>query len=147
VATQVVIDVETLGHMLRHEWPLHRQLHSYLGSTATGLITGALVFAATRVIARFVAWRNTESREPFRAELVSGTLGSSLIGGLIGGASHTLLDAIMHTDVQPYWPFSSSNGYLRAVNLATLHLGCVLAAGLGIVILWMSRPQSAADKD
>jgi hypothetical protein len=36
-ATQVVIDVETLYHLLRHEWPLHRVLHTYVGTSAEGL--------------------------------------------------------------------------------------------------------------
>src|SRR5262245_37457246 len=46
VATNVCIDCETAFHLLRHDWPVHRQAHSLLGGTAVGLaVAGALALS------------------------------------------------------------------------------------------------------
>src|SRR5215471_21806895 len=45
VATQVIIDFETLYHLVRVQWPVHRQLHSLVGGSAVGLAVAAGVVA------------------------------------------------------------------------------------------------------
>jgi hypothetical protein len=145
-ATQVAIDVETLVHMLRGEWPWHRQLHSYVGATAMGIVVGLSVFGVARAVTRFLPRSERVTRGPAR-QMVECCFVPSLIGGIIGGASHTLLDAIMHEDVQPFWPFSPANGLLRLVSVAGLHFGCVAAAALGIALLLVRRPPPDAERD
>jgi hypothetical protein len=44
LATQVVIDCETLYYMVRREFPLHRVAHSYVGATAVGIAMGLALF-------------------------------------------------------------------------------------------------------
>ena len=138
VATQVVIDVETLVHMLRQEWPVHREFHSYIGATSTGFVTALVTFGTLRML-RAVVVRFNRNRQDVPADWKEG-VGAAILGGLIGGASHTLLDSIMHQDVQPLWPFASQNGMVGSLSVWLLHLLCLLAALCGGAILLVHRP-------
>jgi membrane-bound metal-dependent hydrolase YbcI (DUF457 family) len=60
---------------------------------------------------------------------------AALIGGAFGGASHSLLDSMMHSDVQPYWPWAAGNPLLGVVGVATLHLSCVAGGVVAFGIL------------
>jgi hypothetical protein len=127
-ASQVVIDLETLYHLVRHEWPLHRVMHTVVGGTAGGLEVGLAVAAAGPFLLRLAPAR--------RSKLVSEvSLGGALAGGVIGGVSHSLLDSMMHSDVRPFWPFADGT-LLGIIGSGSLHVGCVVAGvvGLGLLI-------------
>ena len=68
---------------------------------------------------------------------------AALIGGAFGGASHSLLDSMMHSDVQPYWPWATGNPLLGVVGLTTLHLSCVAA---GVVAVGILLARAAAER-
>ncbi len=99
-ATQVLIDVETLYHILSNQWPLHRFFHSLLG----GLIAGLAVATALGGIS---AVFRVGSRHPSAANEVRW---QSLIGGgVLGGLTHSVLDALFHSDVRLFYPLGESN--------------------------------------
>jgi hypothetical protein len=128
VASQVVIDCETAYYLLVvREWPVHRWAHTF----AVGSLIGLAVGAATWVIARQL--RGGECGGPAPSEW---GLSQCLAGGLLGGATHPLLDGIMHGDIQPLRPFASGNPFLGFVGLGLLHLLCVAAGALGVVLLF-----------
>jgi len=139
-ATQVVIDLETLYHLVEQQWPLHTVLHTYVGATCVGIVVGFIIFLQAWGIRRFA---NSCELEPLEQRLIEwrvDDLTSALVGGIIGGASHVILDSIMHADVQPLWPFTSENALHRAISVDGLHLGCVVAGLFGIGILLVNRP-------
>src|SRR5262249_40109355 len=121
--SQVVIDCESLYNLATHRYPVHRELHTFVGATLAGIGTAAAVsFAAKR----------------FRAPRLRSDLSSAgiWIGGIAGGASHPFFDGIMHPDIRPFLPWSAANPLLGAVGLGTLHLACVASALLGAVLLF-----------
>jgi len=63
------------------------------------------------------------------------TFRASLMGGLIGGLSHPILDAIMHVDLKPFWPFSMANPFLNLIEVQYLHFVCVLSGIAGAILL------------
>lgn len=135
-ATQVVIDVETLYFLLRSEWPVHRAFHSVVGGTFVGIVVAAAMIAARPIIKRVGRLLVGESAIE-RPEVTSEWSGvGAVAGGLIGGSSHAVLDAIMHFDVRPLWPMSSANGLLDVVGRGVLHAACILAGAAG-VLLWV----------
>jgi hypothetical protein len=145
IATQVVIDVETIYWILRDAWPVHRVLHTLPG----GALAGALVACATAPLlpplARWLAKRLPSIAGVVRARphhlAAESRMGAALLGGLIGGVSHALLDGVMHLDIQPFRPLTTSNPLLNAVSLPALHLACTAAGALGLLLIALSAPQ------
>lgn len=133
VASQVFIDCETLYYILTHQYPLHREMHTFIGATAAGLTTGCLLAAVVRGVPRIEKWMNGRARS-IRSEISTRGL---VIGGLLGGASHPLLDGMMHPDIRPFAPWTDLNPLLGVIGLGTLHLGCMIAGMIGVVLLWM----------
>jgi hypothetical protein len=128
VAAQVIIDVESLYWLLRDEWPVHRLLHTFIG----GAIVGAVVTVVLNRIGRTDAGRRLGER--YRLVGEAGALPVA-VGGLVGGLSHSLLDGIMHADIQPFRPISGANPLLGWISVFDLHLACVVMGLAGIVIL------------
>ena len=58
-----------------------------------------------------------------------------LLGGLAGGLGQTLLDALMHADLRPFWPVAGANPWLGTVDLGVLHSACLAAGAAGLVVL------------
>jgi membrane-bound metal-dependent hydrolase YbcI (DUF457 family) len=58
-----------------------------------------------------------------------------LIGGLFGGISHSIFDAIMHPDVRPFQPWSNTNPFLDMVELNMLHASFLFLGILGYVFV------------
>ena len=123
--SQVVIDVESGYHLLRGDWPVHRLMLTVLVATAIGLATGTAVWIAGR---RVPPLRSAALQAEVRPLAVC-------VGGLLGGASHCMLDAIMHADFHPFWPFAPSNPLLGTLDIAQLHLSCVITGGCGALLL------------
>lgn len=138
-ATQVVIDVETLYHLVRHDWPLHRTLHTYVGASVVGAIVGVAAFAIGELL---IKWWNRFGQVQVVREIAkprSFRRNAALLGGTTGGISHVLLDSIMHQDIQPLWPFTKANEMLGAISLVGLHRGCVIAGLVGLAIMFVNR--------
>ena len=131
-ATQVAVDVEPLYFMLRGQYPIHRVLHTVGGGGAVGLAVGAVLWALAR--RRAVALGPVARTEVGR--------GAALLGGVLGGVSHPLLDGLMHRDVHALMPLAETTWVLGPGGVAALHLGCVLAGVLGAA-LWLARSRTA----
>lgn len=133
VAAQVFIDCETLYYILTRQYPLHREMHTFVGATAAGLAAGCLLSAIVRGVPR-IDERICGRARSIRSEISARGL---VIGGLIGGASHPLLDGMMHPDIRPFAPWTDLNPLLGMISLGTLHLGCMIAGMAGVALLWM----------
>ena len=57
-------------------------------------------------------------------------------GGFCGALTATLLDAIMHSDLRPFWPVYDGNPLLNLVSLGVLHLACIATGLFGAALLW-----------
>ncbi|SEP09367.1 hypothetical protein SAMN02990966_03931 [Rhodospirillales bacterium URHD0017] len=53
----------------------------------------------------------------------------SFLSALVGTCSHIGLDAVMHRDMEPFWPLVAGNPLLGLMSPEGLHVLC-LAAGL-----------------
>ncbi len=144
-AAQVVIDCESLYHIVRHDYPVHRFFHSFVGTGLAGTAASAGIFLVLHILGRTSPllederWRCVPA---FRGEVAPVGVWT---GGVLGGLSHTLLDGMMHRDVLPFMPWSDWNPFLGVVSVATLHWMCAAAAAAGALGLafWM-RPKKVA---
>ena len=44
-------------------------------------------------------------------------------------------DAVIHGDMQPFWPLTSSNLLLGLIGVGALHIVCLVLGFFGIVLL------------
>lgn len=119
--SQVVIDVEVAYYMfVAREWPFHRWAHTFVGGALLGVAVGILVWlAGTWLVGRAGSrWQVPDLREA--------SFMPALLGGLLGGLSHPVLDGVMHDDIAPLRPFSAANPFRGVVSYSTL-AACLLA--------------------
>jgi membrane-bound metal-dependent hydrolase YbcI (DUF457 family) len=110
VASQIAIDIESGYHLLHGDWPVHREAHSLMGATRLRAALGFHPLLAIELLPAFV-------------------------GGLVGGMTHSILDAVMHPDLRPFWPFSVANPFLDLIGIGLLHTMCVASGLAGAVLL------------
>jgi hypothetical protein len=117
---QVLMDIEPLVGILRGSVVLHGYTHTLGGAAAIGTLAGVI----GRPISAYVLRLLKIAHHPF-------TWTASFLGAYVGTFSHVLLDALMHPDMHPWWPFGASNELLGAIPTDWLHLGCAAAAIVG----------------
>lgn len=127
--TQVLIDLETVYNIVNGRYPLHRELHTFLVGTTASTILGLLLgFLATRPL----QWEWWARLRRLPGEL---TPAGCVVGGIFGGASHALLDGIMHPDSMPFLPWMGGNPLLHVIDVWSLHLLCVATGLVGALLL------------
>jgi membrane-bound metal-dependent hydrolase YbcI (DUF457 family) len=124
VASQVVIDLESAYYLfIAPEWPAHRWAHTLAVAVPVGVAVGVALWSSGPLLTS----KGTRLPEV--------GLWPCVAGGLLGGATHPLLDAVMHRDVQPFMPFAAGNPFLGVIALGPLHLACIAAGVLGGALL------------
>ena len=137
VASNVVIDCESLYYLQRDEYPIHRKLHTFVGAAIVGIATACVLLGVRHLLPRLRA-RLDERAPTVRAE---GSVVGIVVGAMVGALSHPLLDGIMHPDIEPFQPWTAANPLYGVVGLGALHLGCLAAGVLGAVLvaIWRKR--------
>jgi hypothetical protein len=131
---QVVIDVESGYYLLRGEYPVHRQAHTFLLGGLIGLLCGLIVSRVGRVWAR----PRDVIPEVLAAEF---RMPVAVLSGVFGGIFHSVLDGIMHQDIRPFRPFTDANPLYELVSLQVLYLFCVITGlvGAALLLAWERR--------
>lgn len=132
--SQVLMDIEPLIGILRGKAVLHGYTHTLAGALAIGIIAAligkpisAYVLAALRIPHYPLTWI------------------AAFSGALAGTFSHVAFDAVMHSDMRPWWPFASSNGLLHVIQTDRLHVVCMALGALGgLVIAGRALPRGRA---
>lgn len=145
--TQVAIDCESGYFLLRGEWPAHRFVHTLIGASIlcgfTVLLTSPLLTwgfrrlgsGADAGLARWIALAPPATAPVLAATAVLGVLG------------HVIPDAIMHSDMRPFAPFSDWNPIHKSLSLGHLHIGLLLAGLLGLVVVLFRRSRFQTSSD
>ncbi|ASP39530.1 hypothetical protein CHH28_12970 [Bacterioplanes sanyensis] len=126
--TQIVMDIQPLVVLITGEGQLHGVSHTYLGAlvmTVVAALTGKYLSQLGLWLLRVESsWHN---QIPWKVVWVS---------ALMGSLSHVFLDSIMHSDVEPYYPWSSNNPFWRWISVERLHQFCLYSGLLGAVIFY-----------
>lgn len=123
----VVMDIEPLHHLWRGDVQLHGLTHSVPGA----LVIGAAVAMGAPALVR-CGWQRLASAAPGSEVRISRK--QAWLSALLGSGSHVVLDAVMHRDMQPLWPFSPANPLLDPTWTQNIYLACVLAGMLGLLL-------------
>lgn len=117
--SQVLIDIEPLIGLVRGWDVLHGYTHTLAGALVIGTIDGII----GKPISGYVLNLLKIPHYPI-------TWLASFVAAYSGTLSHILLDAMMHSDMNPWWPINNQNGMLDIISVGHLHLLCL---GLGII--------------
>lgn len=133
--TQIVMDIQPLVVLLTGEGHLHGFSHTYLGATLLAVFSalsgkylsqiGLWVLKIEHSIHNHIAWWVV------------------FLSAFIGSFSHVLLDSIMHSDVQPFFPITLINPFLGTLSVAALHQLCLysgfVGAGIYYFLQWRNK--------
>lgn len=131
---QVVIDLESGYHLLRNDYPVHRQAHTFYLGGLIGLVCGL-------VVSRVGTWLARPRDVVPEALVAEYRLPIAALSGIFGGLMHALLDGIMHADMRPFRPFTDANPLYGLVSLRTLYLFCIITGlvGAALLLAWERR--------
>jgi len=122
--SQVLMDIEPLIGIIQDKAILHGYTHTLAGAALIGLaaaLTG-------RPVSAFVLRQLEIAHYPF-------TWLASFTGAFAGTFSHIAFDAVMHSDINPWWPFAEGNGLLAIIPIGSLHMLCFGMAIVGSIII------------
>lgn len=128
---QVVMDIQPLIALLSGEGHLHGFTHTYLGAALIAMFSAA----TGKYLAQFGLW--VLQIIPIR--LVPIPWWVVCISAFIGTFSHVFLDSIMHSDVQPFYPFTLHNGFLGLISAQLLHQLCLYSGLIGACIYFFTQ--------
>ena len=120
---QVIMDIQPLVAIVTGVGRLHGYTHTYVGATLIAVfsaVTGKYISQWALVVLSNGAQRG-----------ITIQWWVAFLSAFIGSYSHVILDSIMHLDMEPLAPYSSSNGLLGLVSVAALHKFCVYSGLVG----------------
>jgi hypothetical protein len=124
----VVIDLESGYHLLRNDYPVHRQAHTFYLGGLIGLVCGL-------VVSRVGTWLARPRDVVPEALAAEYRLPIAAWSGIFGGLLHSVLDGIMHADMRPFRPFTAANPLYGLVSLRILYLFCIITGLVGAALL------------
>jgi hypothetical protein len=130
-SANILIDLEPLYYLLHSQYPLHRFFHTYIGATIITSITAVIFLSAVKLA--------TKIKLPNIFQWQQLTPLPIWLGAATGSYSHIIFDSVMHADIRPLAPFSEANVLYQILPLSDLHLFCVLAAIVGLLITGIRR--------
>jgi membrane-bound metal-dependent hydrolase YbcI (DUF457 family) len=122
--SQALMDIEPLLGILQDKDILHGGTHTLLGASIIGALAG---FAGKPLGIIALKWLSVP-HYPL-------TWAASFAGAYLGVFSHIVLDAVMHSDMSPWWPVASGNSLLGLMSTDHLHLSCLLTGVVGAIII------------
>jgi membrane-bound metal-dependent hydrolase YbcI (DUF457 family) len=133
--TQIVMDIQPLLVLISGQGHLHGFTHTYLGAT----LLAAFAAISGKYLAQLGLWL-LKLRPSINSPM---TWPVVILSALIGSYSHVLLDSIMHSDIQPFFPISLANPALHIISISALHKLCLysglLGASIYYFILWRQK--------
>ena len=129
--SQIIMDIQPLVVILTENGHLHGFSHTYIGAILLAIFSG---FSGKYLSEFILNLLNISKRKnpiiiTWRVVFISASLGTF---------SHVLLDSIMHGDIEPFYPFSTSNQLLEIITTTQLHkylLYCgLIGAGIYYII-------------
>ncbi len=127
--TQILMDIQPLIVMITGLGHLHGFTHTYVGAI--------MIAVASAATGKFLGEFGLKLLQIKENGQISIPWWVCITSALIGSYSHVLLDSIMHSDVEPYFPFSSANGFLGILSVKALHQLCLYSGLVGGVLYFL----------
>ncbi len=122
------MDIQPLIILINGEGHLHGFSHTYIGATLLAIFSAL----SGKYLSEFGLLLLKVQATPLPIKWWV-----AFISAFIGTFSHVLLDSIMHSDVQPFYPLSLDNPMLKLISVEMLHKLC-LYTGLAGTLLYFA---------
>ena len=122
--TQIVMDIQPLIVLISGEGHLHGFTHTYVGAILIALFAALTGKYLSELGLEIIGLSKKEHPINIAWWVV-------LLSAFIGSFSHVLLDSIMHSDVEPFFPFTLNNQFLGLITVQMLHKICMYSGLLG----------------
>ena len=129
--TQIVMDIQPLIVLLTGEGHLHGFTHTYAGAILLAIfsaLTGKYLSELGLVVLGIA------KDNPIKI-----LWWVSFLSAFIGSFSHVFLDSIMHSDVEPFYPFKVNNSLHGFISISELHAFCLYSGLIGATIFYFLR--------
>lgn len=120
---QVVMDLQPLVVILTGRGRMHGITHTFVGAT----VLGAAAVASGKVLGEWVLNALSFGKRP----KVVIPWRVAILSGFVGTFSHVLLDALVYSDMSPFWPFSNE-GFSIGVGSFEMIAFCVVSGVAGL---------------
>ena len=124
---QILMDIQPLLVMVGGDGQLHGFSHTLAGAS---LIGGVAIISGKYLGQVGLRLLGLGSACPIRWTV-------AVTSGLLGSYSHVLLDAVMHADVELFFPLSDARPLLGLVTYPRLELFCLISGALGMLVYLM----------
>ncbi len=124
------MDIQPLIVMLTGQGHLHGFTHTYIGAALITVFAGLTGKPLSEL--GLALLRITAIGRPNIPWWVS------FLSAFIGSFSHVLLDSIMHSDVEPLFPFTQANALLGLISVAALHKLCLYSGLVGAAVYYVA---------
>lgn len=127
--TQIVMDLQPLFVLISGEGHLHGFSHTYVGATLLAILSAL----TGKYLALFGLWL-LKIEKSIHHNIKWWVV---FLSAFVGAFSHVLLDSIMHSDVQPFYPMSLSNPFLSFMSVSLLHKLCLYSGLVGAAVYYL----------
>jgi membrane-bound metal-dependent hydrolase YbcI (DUF457 family) len=127
--TQIVMDIQPLIVLISGEGHLHGFTHTYIGAILIAIFAGLTGKYLSEFGLKIL--KVSKSNNP-----ISIVWWVVFLSAFIGSFSHVLLDSIMHSDVEPFFPFTLDNQFLELISVSMLHKVCLYSGLVGATIYY-----------
>jgi membrane-bound metal-dependent hydrolase YbcI (DUF457 family) len=125
ILANVVLDVEPLLVIVFGlNYPLHGYLHTLLLALVVGLVVGFALFKLEGAFSGFYQKIKLETANPLR-------LRGFFLAGVCGTFLHVLFDALLYTEMKPFFPWSINPLLNMHVSTSQVYLLCTYLGALG----------------
>ena len=128
--SQIIMDIQPLFVIITGEGHLHGFSHTYIGATLLAIFSAL----SGKYLSEIGLKTLGISKEP---DPVYISWWVSFGSAFIGTYTHVVLDSIMHSDVEPFYPLSQTNNLLELVTVGQLHLFCLFSALIGAILYFL----------
>lgn len=129
---QIVMDLQPLYVMLSdtRRFELHGFSHTYLGATLLAVLSALSGKYLSEFGLRLL--RISTIAQPIKI-----VWSIAFFSAFLGTYSHVVLDSIMHSDIQPYYPFAAGNHLFGMIDVGQLHEFCIYSGIVGGIIYYL----------
>ena len=127
--SQIIMDLQPLWVLLVGHGHLHGFSHTFVGCSLIAIFSAV----SGKYLGEF-GLRLIRFSRPISHVTISWPV--AVLSAFFGGVSHVFLDGIMHSDVQPFYPFVLNNPFLEWMSVEHLHKFCLYTGMLGAIVFY-----------